>query len=327
MGYTLEVLNRARARLAEDNEKKHAEYTSHLARVYQLDPQLREIDRELRKTSARTMAVCFGQGGNVEAAIAKLKADNLALQEKRQWRLDALELEEGYLDDSPVCSICGGTGYNGSAMCECLHELCRQEQKRQLSPLLETGKERFENFNLEYYPDRYIPAIGGTARSLMKKNLAYCRRFAQGFHPGVKSLLFSGATGLGKTFLSACIARQVTDEGYGVVYVSASALFADYEAVRFERLDAEGLRKYETCDLLIIDDLGTEMTTQFVISALYEIVNQRLLTKKTTLISTNLDAADLEARYKGQIASRLLGCYQLVYFAGDDIRIRIRGNG
>ena len=324
MAYTEAVILRARARLAAENEKKRAEYEAHLAHAYALRPRLREIDRAMRQTAAEAVSACFTRGGDPVQAIARLKKENLALQEERQWILDDLELGDDYLDDSPVCAVCGGTGYAGSGMCECLHELCRQEQKRELAELLPTGKERFENFSLDYYPDRYYPAIGTTAKALMKRNLNLCRRFAHDFQPGAKNLLFSGATGLGKTFLSACIARQVADGGHSVVYVSASRLFADYEAVRFDRAEESLIRRYTDCDLLIIDDLGTEMTTQLTISSLYEVVNRRLLAQKTTLISTNLDAADLEARYKGQIASRLLGCYQLVYFVGDDIRQKIK---
>ena len=207
-------------------------------------------------------------------------------------------------------------------MCECLRELCRQEQKRDLAQLMPTGKERFEHFSLDCYPDRFYPTIGTSPRTLMKRNLSFCRRYAAEFRPGAVSLLFSGATGLGKTFLSACIARQVTDGGWGVVYATAGKLFADYEAVKFDRLEDAALDGYRDCDLLILDDLGTEMTTPVVISALYSLVNGRLLNKRSTIISTNLPTEKLEGRYNGQIASRLLGYYQLLVFEGEDIRLR-----
>lgn len=324
MPYTRRVLQRAKARLEEDKRKKQNEYQAHLEQAYAMRPRLREIDRALQSTAANAIALCLGKGEDPRPAIEKLKQENLALQNERQWILDEAEFGDDFLDDSPVCSVCGGTGYVGSEMCECLHELCRQEQKRELSALLGTGKERFEHFRLDFYPDRYDPGVRTTARAMMQINLNKCKRYAAGFRPGADSLLFSGATGLGKTFLSACIARQVTDLGYSVVYVSASKLFADYEAVKFERMDASEVEDYENCDLLILDDLGTEMTTQFVISALYEIVNTRLLQHRATLISTNLGAEELEARYRGPIASRLLGSYELVYFVGDDIRKKLR---
>jgi len=320
MAYTNSVLTRARARLSQENERKREEYEAHLNRAYQLRPRLREIDRELRRSGAQLAMLVFRQEGDTQAELARLRAENEALQNERQWVLDEAELPEDYLDDSPVCTLCGGTGYQGSRMCECLRELCRQEQKRELSALLPTGRERFENFSLELYPDRFYPEYGTTARTLMQKNLAFCRKYAQEFRPGARSLLFSGATGLGKTFLSGCVARQVSENGYSVVYVTAGKLFSDFEAVKFERAEAESLRDYRDCELLIVDDLGTEMTTEFVKAALYELVNTRLLERRTSLISTNLNEDNLEARYGGQIASRLLGGYRVIYFLGDDIR-------
>ena len=320
MAYTNTVLDRARARLRQENERKRAEYEEHLAQAYRLRPRLKEIDRTLRGTAAQLAMLVFRREGDPQEELARLRAENEALQNERQWILDEAELPDDYLDDSPVCSLCGGTGYVGSRMCECLRELCRQEQKRELASLLPTGKERFENFSLELYPDRFYPNYGTTARTLMQKNLNFCRKYAAEFQPGARSLLFSGATGLGKTFLSACVARQVAEGGHSVVYVTAGKLFADYEAVKFERAEAEILRDYRDCDLLIIDDLGTEMTTEFVKAALYEVVNTRLLGQKTSLISTNLDENNLEARYGGQIASRLVGSYRVIYFLGDDIR-------
>lgn len=320
MAYTNTVLNRARTRLKQDNERKRAEYEDHLAKAYALRPRLREIDRALRGTSAQLAALLFRRDENAEEALLTLREENQKLQNERQWIMDEAELPDGYLDDSPVCALCGGTGYVGSQMCECLRELCRQEQKRELASLLPTGRERFDSFSLEFYPERFYPALGNTARALMQKNLNYCKNYATEFQSGARSLLFSGATGLGKTFLSACIARQVAESGHSVVYATAGKLFSDYEAVKFERAEPESLRDYRDCDLLIIDDLGTEMTTQFVTAALYEIVNSRLLERKATVISTNLNEQDLEARYGGQIASRLLGSYRVLYFLGDDIR-------
>ena len=324
MAYTVTVLNRARARLRQENERRQAEYLDHLTRAYALRPRLREIDRSLQGTGAQLAMLVFRREGDTQAELARLRAENEALQSERQWILDEAELPEGYLDDSPICTLCGGSGYVGSKMCECLRELCRQEQKRELSALLPTGKERFENFSLEVYPDRFYPDYGTTARTLMEKNLSFCRRYAGEFKPGARSLLFSGATGLGKTFLSGCMARQIADAGHSAVYATAGKLFADYEAVKFERAEAESLRDYRDCDLLILDDLGTEMTTEFVKAALYELVNSRLLGQKTTIISTNLNERDLEARYGSQIASRLVGSYRVIYFLGDDIRIKNR---
>ena len=157
----------------------------------------------------------------------------------------------------------------------------------------------------------------------MRSNLDVCKRFARTFDHGSGSLLFTGATGLGKTMLSACIARQVADQGYSVVYETAIRLFSDFEAEKFgaDSEENRGLtRKYLQCDLLIIDDLGTEMTTQFTVSALYHIVNTRMMDGNSTIISTNLQPEAIERRYSPQIASRIEGTYQLIKFVGNDIR-------
>jgi DNA replication protein DnaC len=320
MAYSAEVLSRAKARLAQDANKKHAEYEKHLAQAYQLRPRLREIDRALRGTGAKLAAVIFQKETDPAAEVERLRAENLALQNERQWLLDEAELPEDFLDDSPVCTLCGGTGYRGSQMCECLRELCRQEQKRELAPLFRTGKESFEHFSLNVYPDVYIPALRNSARALMRKNLSFCIKYAQSFTPAAENLLFSGSTGLGKTFLSACIARRVVDSGFSVTYTSANSLFSDYEAVRFSRREPELLAKYQDCDLLILDDLGTELVSPLVISSLYTVINERLLSQRATIISTNLTPDKLESRYEGQAASRLLGLYRVLTFEGTDIR-------
>ena len=162
----------------------------------------------------------------------------------------------------------------------------------------------------------------------MEKTLQTCRRYALTFTEKSGNLLFSGDTGLGKTFLSACIARSVAEQGFSVVYDTAGKLFSDFETAKFyaEGEDREDLtRKYLSCDLLIMDDLGTEMVTQFTQTALYQVVNSRLMSGKATVISTNLTSHELEGKYLPQITSRLLGSYELLLFLGSDIRRMKKG--
>ena len=322
MGYSQEVLTRARARLASARADRESENQQHLADAYHRVPRLREIDRQLRMTMSAAISAVFSQGGDVQAAVARVKEQNLALQLERQ-ELVAANFEVGYLDDSPICATCGGTGYIGSTMCECLTELCRQEQKKELT-FLSAGQERFDQFRLEYYPDKVDPKLGVNIRSVMEKTFQTCKRYAQNFTEKSPNLLFSGDTGLGKTFLSACIARTVADNGYSVVYESAGHLFAKLERAKFSgdenaRRECE---KYNACDLLIVDDLGTEMPGQFVTAALYTLINDRLLERRPTIISTNLTVEDLGKRYSSQILSRLRGNFQRVPFLGDDIRVK-----
>ncbi len=321
MAYSKEIVKKARQRLASAKADRESENNQHLAQAYAQVPRLRQIDMQLKQTMAQAAQAAFSLGIDAVAAMEEARKKNLALQQERA-ALVALHFEEGYLDDSPVCDRCGGSGYIGTAMCECLQELCRQEQKRELS-LLTGGKENFSQFRLDYYSDQYDPKYGASARAVMERTLSVCRTYAATFSQKSENLLFSGDTGLGKTFLSACISRVVADRGYAVAYESASHLFSTLERARFQGDEEARMEsaKYTACDLLILDDLGTEMPGQFVTAALYSIINDRLLAGKPTIISTNLNTEEFARRYSSQIASRLKGSYRRLAFVGEDIRI------
>lgn len=321
MAYSAEVVKRARARLAQAKEDRESENRQHLAEAYRRVPRIREIDMQLRRTMAQAAQAAFLQGSDGRELLEKVRLENLELQQERA--ILAMEnFEEGYLDESPICLSCGGSGYLGTTMCECLQELCRQEQKKEVS-ILSGSKETFHQFKLDYYPDRIDPKYGASPRTIMERNFGSCRRYALTFTPNAGNLLFVGGTGLGKTFLSACIARAVADRGYSVVYETASHLFAKLEQAKFSP-NEENRReaaKFTDCDLLIIDDLGTEMPGQFVTAALYSLLNDRILMNKPMVISTNLNVDEMARRYSPQIASRLHGGFQRLTFVGEDIRV------
>ena len=321
MAYSAEVVKRARARLAQAKEDRESENRQHLAVAYARVPRIQEIDIQLRRTMAQAAQAAFLQGGDGRELLEKARLENLELQQERA--ILAMEnFEEGYLDDSPICDKCGGSGYIGSNMCECLTELCRQEQKKEVS-VLSGSREAFNQFRLDYYPDRIDPKYGASPRTIMERNLKICRTYALTFAPNAGNLLFVGSTGLGKTFLSACIARAVADRGYSVVYESAGHLFGKLEQAKFspsEEARREAAR-FTDCDLLILDDLGTEMPGQFVTAAFYTLLNDRILAGKPMVISTNLNIDEAARRYSPQIASRLQGSFQGLTFVGEDIRI------
>ena len=322
MGYSAEVIRRARARLAEAKADRESENQQHLHEAYEKVPRLKEIDKQLRITMVMAAQAAFASGGDFNSAMDQVREKNLALQQERKMLL-ACYFEDGFLDDSPICDHCGGSGYVGSNMCECLRELCRQEQKQELT-FLNVGRESFDQFRLDYYPDRIDPKWNVNIRTVMEKTFQTCRKYAMTFTERSGNLLFSGDTGLGKTFLSACIARTVADRGFSVVYESAGHLFSKMERAKFEN-DSEAreeAKKYYACDLLIVDDLGTEMPSQFVTAALYSLINDRLLAGKAMVISTNLNNEDLTRRYNSQILSRLRGSFTRVAFLGDDIRVK-----
>ncbi len=321
MAYSAEVMRRARARLAEAKEDRESENREHLQIAYQQVPRLREIDRQLRMTMAQAAQTAFTQGVDIQQVMDEIRRENMLLQQERR-ELAAEFFEEGFLDDSPICENCGGSGYIGSTMCECLRELCRQEQKKDLT-FMSIGRESFEQFRLDYYPDREDPKLGVNIRTVMERTYQTCRKYAVNFSERSGNLLFSGDTGLGKTFLSACIARTVAENGHSVVYDTASHLFGRLERAKFnnDEVARQEVEKYYACDLLIVDDLGTEMPSQFVTAALYSLVNERILSGKPTIISTNLTSDEFISRYSRQIASRLRGNFQRVPFLGEDIRV------
>lgn len=324
MAYSAEVVRLARERLAQAKADRESENRAHLEEGYDRVPRLRQIDRELRQTMVLAAQAVFSGGGSLEEAMQQARQENLTLQRERA-ALVAENFEEGFLDDSPVCDRCGGSGYVGSTMCECLTELCRQEQKKKLTIL--SGAESFNLFRLDYYPDRVDPESGVNIRALMEKNYRICRRYAMSFSEKSGNLLLSGGTGLGKTFLSACIARVVVDNGYSVVYESAPNLFSKLERAHFngtEELRAE-VEWYSQCDLLLIDDLGTEVINQFTHSAFYRLLNDRLMAGKPMIISTNFNSNDLGKRYSVQVMSRMRGSFQRIAFLGEDIRVKKNG--
>lgn len=321
MAYSSDVVRRARTRLEGMKADKESLQTSRLQEIYEKLPRVRQIDKQLSGSMVLAVKAAFEKGEDGSAALAQVRQSNLKLQAERK-DLIAKHFPLDYLDDSPVCPLCGGSGYIGSTMCRCLTELCRQEQKKELS-LLSCGEHRFEDFRLEYYPAEKDPAYGASPRAIMSHTLEVCRKYAENFSKDSGNLLFNGSTGLGKTLLSACIACHVAEKGYSVAYESAPHLFSKLEKDRFrpDESSAEAVSKLANCDLLIIDDLGTELPGQFVIASLYALINDRLLAGKATVISTNLNISEIAERYSPQIASRLEGSYQLLPFVGEDIRV------
>ena len=328
MPYSADVVQAARQRLESQKADKQSLYRQQQEEAYAKFPRLRQIDIQLRSSMAQAARIAFTQGTDVVAAMEQLKEENMALQ-KEYRELVAANFPAGFLDDTPVCDRCGGNGYIGSTMCRCLQQLCIEEQQRQIAELT-SGAERFSAFRLDYYPAEIDRNYGTSPRVIMEKTLSACRQYAAGFGPDSGNLLFVGGTGLGKTFLSACIANEVTQRGYSVAYESAPQLFAKLEKDRFSPDERSSLetKKFSSCDLLILDDLGTELAGGFVTAALYNLLNERLMAGKSTIISTNLLSEEIARRYSPQIASRIQGNFKGLTFVGEDIRIlKNRGIG
>ena len=327
MSYEPNILRRATARLRARAEQHGREIYTLRTNLYRECTRLSQLDAALRGTMVEVAELALSKDGDYAAKLEDIKQRNLALQAEREQILDAYGYGPEALDDSPLCPHCRDTGWVGARMCGCLHELCAKEQIQELSKLLDLGEQSFDKARLDLYSDQLWEGEDRSPRENMKRIFAVCEGYARQFatYP-LKNLFFSGNTGLGKTFLSACIAREVSNAGFSVVYDTAINVFARFEDRKFGRESEarDDTNRYLNCDLLILDDLGSEMTTQFVQSALYELINSRLTAGKRTVISSNLSMDDIRGRYTPQIASRLEGEYRELTFYGEDIRLKPR---
>ncbi len=321
MSYDGRLLRLAQERYEADRSIREAEQAARREAIYTSRPRLREIDEELRRTASRVLAAALRRGQDPLPEIQRLKEQNLNLQAERKTLLAELGLTETALEETPLCPLCGDTGYRGGEMCRCLKTYYVEEQRKELSKLLDLGSQSFDTFDTDWYSDQRAPGKTKSAREHMERVYDTCVEYAHNFGKRPANLLLFGRPGLGKTHLSAAIAREVSGKGFSVVYDTAGHVFERFEAQKFGRDEAErDVERVLNCDLLILDDLGTEMVTTFVQSALYQIINGRLLEKKSTIVSTNLMPEAIAQRYSGQIASRIEGEYQLLPFVGEDIR-------
>ena len=321
------IMRRARVRLDARRQEASDGLDRRTQEIYRRIPKIEQLDRQLRATMLQTVSLTMSKDPHALEAIARIREQNLDLQEERTRELVSAGYPADYLEEKPYCPRCRDTGLlPGGETCGCLKLLYREEQQKELSSLLKMGEETFDNFDLDWYSVKPDPD-GIRPRELMELAYESCLQYARGFGKDHKSMLFTGGTGLGKTFLSTCIAREVSEQGFSVVYDTAVNIFSRFEQEHFGRagdLDSirDDLRRYMNCDLLILDDLGTEMTTSFVTSALYSLVNGRLAAGKQTIISTNLTLEDIRSRYSPQIYSRIAGEYMVLRFRGQDIRLQ-----
>lgn len=322
------LLARAREQIEQRKAHNAAESERRRKATYDRIPRIAAIDRELRQLFAEVVSVMLRDKLDPETAIKRIDEQSLALRAEKAELLTAHGLPLDYLEDIVTCPICADSGYERIGRpCRCLREIYARELTKELSSLMRVDRDDFKDFDLRYYdaisPD---PKHGITPRDGMEMVLANCRSYAENFGADSPSLLFRGGTGLGKTLLGACIAKVVAEKGYSVVYDTAVSAFEAFENQRFARGSTlaeqaeEKLRRMLSCDLLLLDDLGTEMTTAFTQSALYTLINTRLNEGRKTIISTNLSSEELAGRYSPQIVSRIEGEYDTLLFLGRDIR-------
>jgi len=313
MAYDGKIMRLALQKFEADRQARQDRFRQRRESIFDREPRLKAVDARLSSTASRIISSALRYGTDPSVAVEALREENLSLQEEKKSLLRQLGFEADALDEKPNCPFCGDTGYRGGSVCRCLREYYAREQQKELSRMLDLGSQSFDTFSLDWYADQ----------DTMQVNYDICVEYAHSFGRKPGNLLLFGNPGLGKTHLSAAIAREVSEQGCSVVYDTAAHVFQQFETQKFSREEDEAEADVErilSCDLLILDDLGTEMTTAFVQSALYTIINTRLLEKKSTIISTNLMPSELKNRYSPQIASRIEGEYQLLPFVGEDIR-------
>ena len=328
MAYDPNVQRRAVERL-ETESRRRRERTERLRmEAYARQPKLAQLDRRIQGTMAGLVAAALRQGDDPVQAVRAVREENQNLQRERAVLLAAMGLPEDALDDKPACPLCGDRGWQGARMCRCLKQLCAEEQIKELSKLLDLGEQSFDAFRLDCYSETVYPSMGTSPRGNMELVYDVCLNYAAKFGRfGIRNLFLTGAPGLGKTFLSACIARTVSENGFSVVYDTEGSVFKQFEAAKFRQSGDHGpeardeTRRCFNCDLLILDDLGSSMPTQFTHAVLYELINARLTSGRRTVISSNLSMEEVAAQYPPRIVSRLAGEYHVLHFFGDDIRL------
>lgn len=325
MGYSREVRLAAEEKIKNRRILAEREAQIRKEKIFSLVEEAEDFERKISACGISAGRAVI-KGGDVRVELEKLKSESLSLQKEYEAALN----KKGYTisDTEPVyhCKRCSDTGYyekdNRTVVCDCLRQAmveCACEQLNRNSPL---SLCTFGDFSLDYYSREVQEGYPRSPYEQMNNNLKFCKSYAKNFNQKSQSIFMKGKTGLGKTHLSLSIANEVIKKGFGVIYVSAPSVMSRLEKEHFS-YDKQSTATQEAlleCDLLIIDDLGTEFTTQFSTSAIYNIFNSRLLAGKPVIINTNLTLQELEKLYSQRFVSRIIGQAVRLDFFGKDIR-------
>lgn len=311
MSYSQEVYSRATEMLERRKEKATMEAQFRFDEISAKIPELESIQQKLSNIGLSISKV-FLFSDDKKADMEKLMEESLKLQDEKKKLLVKYGYDENALNITYHCPDCKDTGFIGSRRCKCHKELLKNIERENLSKIAPLDDCTFDAFKTEYYPDV----------DRAERIRANCLKYATNFTTNSKSIIFYGGTGLGKTHLSLAIANVAINRGYSVVYGTAQNILNDLQNENFGRTD--NIRYYEravlNCDLLIIDDLGTEFKSAYTVAELYNIINSRILAKLPTIISTNSTPQELEEKYDQRVTSRIIGEYAPLVLQGNDIR-------
>ncbi|MDO4599425.1 MAG: ATP-binding protein [[Ruminococcus] gnavus] len=303
--------------------RNHDILTQHYEEVYRQLPEFKSLD-----DSISILSVQYGKRllNGDEKAISSLKEELSILRASKQELLKSSGFPADYLDPVYDCPDCKDTGYIGNQKCHCFKKAIINLLYEQSNLKEILARENFDTFSLDYYSTNFVdPRSGRSSRQVIEDALRICRNFADTFGTDFQNLFLYGDVGVGKTFLSNCIAKALMDKEYSVLYFSASKFFSILAKHTFDKNDVDAQNMFELiyhCDLLIIDDLGTEYTNNFIASQFFTCINERLLNRRSTLISTNLSLDTLADLYTERSFSRITSNYIMLKLIGDDIRIK-----
>ncbi len=321
MNYSNDIIALAHNEIDKRRNMAIAELEAHVE-IIKKHPEIYSVYTSLLSTKDKLAEALLSRDFDFKAKIESIKEDNLKNQALLKKYLDDLGYPEDYLLPSYTCKKCCDTGYILGERCSCLTALLDRYTVNELNKECKIKLHTFAEFDLSYYPESITTNSGTTieTRSLMEGHVKYCIEYAKSFSVDSPSLFMIGATGLGKTFLSSCIAREVIANGYSVAFDSIQNYLRDIEREHFGKAEGDTLEALLKADLLIIDDLGSEFTTSFNSSVIYNIINSRTNKGMPTIISTNLSIDELGKRYDDRIVSRLTGMFKPMRFIGKDIR-------
>lgn len=325
MAFDIEVYRAVESEYEKIRQENGQDLAARRARVFEAVPKIEAIDDEIKSLGLKLYKIAL-DGGDVQDKIAQLRASQKELLSQRETLLLKNGFAKDELSERFQCAECRDTGTVGTQNCSCYQRklIAKAYEQSNLSNML--ADQSFETFDVSLYPDEPIAGLSVSARTHMNGILQKCKNFVADFNKDKKNLLFWGAPGLGKTFLSTCIAKELISAGYSVIYETAYQTFSMLEDLKFNKSDDMEKLKFKvdklySCDLLILDDLGSEFTTQYTTAALFDIINSRMISGKKTLINTNLSLSELMSKYTERVASRIIGTYQLLQFIGNDIRL------
>lgn len=291
--------------------------------IYARLPVVRQLEAEIAE---RSVACAKKLLEGDKSVLDRLKEDLRDLREQKALIIRAAGYPDDYLELHYRCPDCRDTGLIDGRKCHCFLQAQMKllHAQSNLEDVLE--RENFKALSYEYYDDTEIlPQLGITNAAYMRRVVAGCREFVRDFDKKHDNLLFTGSTGVGKTFLTNCIARELMDDFHSVIYLTASDLFDVFSRNKFDYDNAEDMKDMYRfildCDLLIIDDLGTELNNSFTSSQLFHCINERMNMSRSTIISTNLTLARLRDSYTDRVTSRIMSGYRIIPLYGGDIRL------